>query len=230
VAVQGEGIMDVTTHLVDLAHWMTGQGQPFVYERDVELQSARQWPTEVPREVFARITGLRDFPDALKDRVANGRLRYLCNAELAYRLRGIPVRIESIWDLAIPEGGGDTHYAIARGTRADLVVEQNAATRFTTELTVHPLDRSGAYARALTDAAKGLQSEFPGLGIEPAGDAFRITVPHKLRTTHEEHFAAVLDEFLGYVDGGAWPADLGPNLIAKYTLLARARDLSHRAA
>ena len=46
------------THLVDLAQWMTGAGQPFDYERDVELLSARQWPTEVPRDLFARITGL----------------------------------------------------------------------------------------------------------------------------------------------------------------------------
>ena len=37
VAVQGEGITDVTTHLVDLTQWMTGGGKPFDYAGDVEL-------------------------------------------------------------------------------------------------------------------------------------------------------------------------------------------------
>ena len=36
----------------------------------VELLRARQWPTEVPRDMFRRITGLDEFPEALRHRVA----------------------------------------------------------------------------------------------------------------------------------------------------------------
>jgi hypothetical protein len=50
-----------------------------------------------------------------------------------------------------------------------------------------------------------------------------------LRTTHEEHFAVVLHKFIRYADSGQWPRHLGPGLVAKYTLLQRARELSHRA-
>jgi len=228
VAVQGEGITDVTTHLVDLAQWMTGGGKAFDYERDVELLSARQWPTEVSRDMFARITGLQDFPDALRGAVVNDTLHYLCNAEFFYRLRGVPVTVESIWNLAIPEGGGDTHYAIARGTRADLVIDQGPETRFVRELTVRPAGKQEGYGDALAAAVESLQGAFPGLGVEPAGAAFHITIPKALRTTHEEHFAAVLEEFLGYVDSGRQPDNLAPDLVAKYTLLARAAELSHR--
>ena len=227
---QGEGITDVTTHLVDLVQWMTGGGLPFDYERDIELLSARQWPTQVPRDIFARITGLPDFPPALRDQVKDGALHYLCNAGFSYRVRGIPVYLESLWDLAIPEGGGDTHDAIVRGTKADLVIEQGSATHFAAELTVRPVQNDSAYARALSDTVASLQSVFRGIAVEATGPGYRITIPAALRTTHEEHFAAVLEEFLGYVDSGERPANLGPDLITKYTLLARAAELSHRNA
>ena len=227
VAVQGEGITDVTTHLVDLTQWMVGAGSPFVYERDVELLSARQWQTGVPRETFERITGLGDFPTALRASVSDGALSYLCNAQLSYRLRGVPIHLETLWHLAIPEGGGDTHRAIMRGTEADLTVDQGPGTAFRTELTVHPANGGPGYARALQNAIASLDNLFPGLGLKTSGSVFRVTIPAALRTTHEEHFAAVLEQFLAYADRGQWPDNLGPDLVAKYTLLARARELSH---
>jgi predicted dehydrogenase len=226
-AVQGEGIADVTTHLVDLVQWTTGGGEPFRYQRDVELVSARQWPTDVPRDMFARITGLEDFPAALRSQVSGGALRYLCNAEIAYRLRGVPVRIESRWDLVIPEGGGDTHHAVVRGTRADLVVEQGPETGFQTSLVVRPVGAAKGFEDALGGAARALQPSFPGLAFERAGAQFRASLPAALRSTHEEHFAAVLEEFLGWTDGTA-PANLSLDLVTKYTLLAHAAELSHR--
>ncbi len=225
-AVQGEGITDVTTHLVDLTQWLVGGGKRSDYSRDVELLSARQWPTTVPRDVFERITGYSDFPESLRGNVVDGALRYLCNAQFSYRLNGVPVRLESLWHLAIPEGGGDTHHAIVRGTRADLIVEQGPDTKFRTELTVRPASPDLDYARALHAAVAALRDQFPGVGVEPTGSAFRIAIPEALRTTHEEHFAAVLDQFLTYVDRGQWPDNLGPDLVTKYTLLARAAELS----
>ena len=228
--VQGEGITDVTTHLVDLVQWMTGDGLRLDFDRHVAGLSARQWPTAISRAVFSRITGLEDFPEILHDRVADGALHYLCNAALSYRFRGIPVEIETLWGLEEPEGGGDLHRAILRGTRCDLTVDQGPETGFLRTLTINPVERGKAFAGALTDAVAGMQSEFPALGVEPAGAEFRITIPKALRTTHEQHFAAVLQTFLGYVDEGTWPGNLGSDLDTKYSLLAQALDLSHRPA
>ncbi|MGH8678205.1 MAG: putative oxidoreductase C-terminal domain-containing protein [Burkholderiales bacterium] len=227
-AVQGEGICDVTTHLADLAQWVTGQGQPFDYERDIERLSARQWPTAVPLAIFTRITGLREFPSAVHDRVEGGALQYLCNAELSYRLRGIPVQIESLWNLAIPEGGGDTHCAIARGSIADLIVDQGPDTGYASQLTVRPVGENPGFEDALEAATASLQTEYPGLGLKRDANVYRMTIPDALRTGHEAHFSAVLDEFLSFVDRGEWPANLGRDLVAKYSLLTRARDLSRR--
>ena len=230
VAVQGEGITDVTTHLVDLAQWITGGGQPFDYDRDIELLSARQWPTAVPREVFSRITGLDDFPERLRSRVTGGALSYLCNAAIGFRLRGIGVAIESRWALAIPEGGGDTHYARVRGTAADLIVEQSARTRYVTELTIRPVNGDAGYAAALGGSIESLQGAFPGVAIEPSAGEFRVAIPHALRTTHEQHFAKVLDQFLNRMNGGESSDKPGRDLVAKYTLLAHATELSRRNA
>jgi predicted dehydrogenase len=226
---QGEGICDVTTHLVDLVQWMTGDATRFAFDRDVAQLSARQWATVIPREIFSRITGLEDFPAFLHERVVDGELHYLCNAALSYRLRGIPVEIETLWGLEEPLGGGDLHRAVLRGTRADLVVDQGPETEFRTRLTVSPADSSAAYAHALADAIDDMQDGFPGLGFEPAGAGFRITIPAKLRTTHEQHFAAVLQTFLTWLDEGTEPGNLGSDLECKYTLLAHALELSHSA-
>jgi predicted dehydrogenase len=226
-AVQGEGISDVTTHLVDLVQWMTGNGVRFDFDRHVERLSARQWPTAVPREVFARITGLEDFPAALHHRVTDGALQFLCNAALSYRLRGVPVEIESLWGLEEPEGSGDLHRAILRGTKSDLIVDQGPDTRFLSRLTINPVEDGKAFAEALNDAVARMQTEFPGLGVEPAGAEFRIKIPKALRTTHEQHFAAVLQTFLTHIDEGTLPENLSADLDTKYTLLARALELSH---
>jgi predicted dehydrogenase len=230
VAVQGEGITDVTTHLVDLAQWITGGGQPSDDDLDIELLSARQWPTEVPRDMFRRITSLDDFPQALRHRIADGVLPYLCNAAMSFRLRGTAAAIESRWALAVPEGGGDTHYALVRGTAADLIVEHSGLTHYVTELTIRPVDGGAGYAAALESAIESLETEFPGLGIEPSAGEFRIAIPRALRTTHEQHFAKVLDQFLSRIDGGVLSDNYGRDLVAKYRLLMRAADLSRRNA
>ena len=230
VGVQGEGITDVTAHLVDLAQWFTGGGEAFDYGRDVELLSARQWPTGVPHDIFTRITGLDDFPGTLRRRVARGVLSYLCNAAMSFRLRGVTVAIESRWALAIPEGGGDTYYSLVRGTAADLIVEHSGRTHYVTELTVRPVDGRAGFAAALGNAILSLESAFPGLGIEPLAGEFRIIIPNALRSTHEQHFAKVLDQFLSRIDGGELSDNFGHDLVAKYTLLIRAVELSRRNA
>jgi len=223
VDAQGEGIGDVNTHLADLAQWMTGS-------HEGELIAARQWPTAVPLDLFQRITSLRDFPAKLAEHVSEGILHYLCNASVRYRLRGIGVELKTRWDRAIPQGGGDTHCFVARGTQADIEVRLDASTRFQTELSVRPHAPSAPYATALNAALTSMQATFPDLTAQPVNGAFRLAISPALRSTHEEHFALVLNEFLACIDRCECPANLGADLLSKYTLLQRARDLSHAAA
>lgn len=226
--VLGEGITDVTTHLVDLAQWMVAGDKGADYERDIVLTEARQWPTDMPLEIFSRITGLNEFPEYARRDVSNGVLHYLCNAKIKYTLLGVPVEVDSIWDLAIPEGGGDTHYGILRGTGADLVVDQGADTGFEPRLRAIPSQNSSAYEKTLGSALAGLQDICPGVGHRADGDGYLITIPVEMHHGHEARFAEVLNRFLGYVDAGEWPQNVSQELVTKYTLLARAYELSHR--
>jgi len=58
VTQQGEGIVDITTHLVDLIQWESFPGQ-VLSPGDVEMLRAKRWPTVVTREQFKTITGCR---------------------------------------------------------------------------------------------------------------------------------------------------------------------------
>lgn len=221
--IQGEGIMDVTTHLSDLALWMTDPGQACVYDRDIQLRTARQWPTAVPLELFGRITKLSDFPPGIRQHVTDASLSYLCNALIGFVLRGITVEMEERWDLVEPPGGGDAFRTVLRGTHARLALEHDASTGFESVLSVHP--EVTAFRDRLQQWLAIHEGEFPGLRIQPRGGAYRIIVPPGLNTTHEQHFAKVLDTFLEYVANGEWPRQVVGDLLAKYTLLARAKAM-----
>ncbi len=227
IRIQGDGVVDVPTHLVDLAQWTTG-GPPVDYDRDVELLAARRWATPVPPEQFTRITEEGAYPGELAPWVRGGTLHYLCNGEFSYRLRGIPIRVRSVWDLEAPPGGGDASCAVLRGTRADVVLEQGPHTGFEARLCIQPRAGANEVTAALEQAVACWQGELPGLSVAPDGERLHLKVPSALRSSHEEHFARVLDEFLGYLERGAWPPQLAPNLRGKYTLLARASQLARQ--
>ena len=225
-AVQGEGIVDVTTHQVDLAQWLVGEGSLFDYQRDVELFAAEQWPTEVPLPLFRKITGLDGFPEELIAQVKDQALHYGCNAKLKFRLRAVPVSIESRWDLAVPEGGGDSHSVVVRGTRCDVTAANGPDTGFVSKIRVRAVGDGRSTKEALRRCVNALQAEMPGLDMREDENAFEILIPARLVTGHEAHFALVLDQFLTYVDNGEWPSSLASDLTTKYTLIAGARSLS----
>jgi hypothetical protein len=68
------------------------------------------------------------------------------------------------------------------------------------------------------------QLGYPEIGFTVEGTQIRLEIPQLLRVTHEEHFAAVRDEFLTMLDSGVEPKNLRGNLLSKYLLLANARE------
>ena len=67
VSQQGEGLVDVTTHLVDLVQWASFPDQKVSYESDVKLLSARRWSTDMRLSQFNAITKLNGFPPYLQN-------------------------------------------------------------------------------------------------------------------------------------------------------------------
>jgi predicted dehydrogenase len=217
VRVQGSGVVDIPTHLVDRAQWLSACAAPNETPR---LVSVRAWPTHVPLASFRRITGEREVPVALQPLVDGDALSYLCNAELELRIGGLTARASARWELAAPAGGGDSSVLVAHGTRADVRLEQSASTGHRRQLLVEPHDARAA--RAVDGLVSASQSEFPGLRVEDREGRRELVIPAGLDGGHEAHFALVLDQFVRTIDDQRWPADVAARTAAKYAVLADA--------
>ncbi|MEO8739913.1 MAG: putative oxidoreductase C-terminal domain-containing protein [Casimicrobiaceae bacterium] len=219
VAQQGEGLVDITTHLVDLVQWECFPDQIIDYRRDVRIVDAQRWPTELTASQFASVTGLASYPDFLgKDVMANGNLRVFANGEINYVLNGVHAKVSVIWNFAAPEGSGDTHYSIMRGTQANLVIRQGAIEAYQPVLYVEGVDQAQtkSLARALEQALPQVQQKYPGIDIRPTVQGWEVIVPARYHVGHEAHFGQVADQFLGYVERGSLPEWEVPNMLAKY--------------
>ncbi|OEU67273.1 MAG: hypothetical protein BBJ57_00510 [Desulfobacterales bacterium PC51MH44] len=223
INVQGEGIVDTTTHLVDITHWMLFPGKPIDFEKDIELIHARRWATRIPLEMFTKITGANRFSSAMHEDVKDDVLDYFCNGELFYRVNEVPVHLKEIWNLEIPLGGGDTYRSLIKGTRSDLLIRQLPEKGFKTELLVVPLGNKEQVEQAVHACLAELSDKYPGLEMTKEKNVLLIQIPEKLRTTHEEHFCKVRNVFLEHLDKCTTPKETRVCILSKYTLLAEAR-------
>jgi predicted dehydrogenase len=225
---QGEGIVDITTHLVDLIQWESFPEQAIALT-DIRMLRARRWPTVVTREQFAQVTGLPDFPEYLRGRLNDaGALLDYSNGELSYTLKGVHARVSVIWNFAAPPGAGDTHFSIMRGTKANVIIRQGKEENYRPELYVETAGSTGqpALAAALQRAVSKLQAVYPGLELQREGSRWHIRIPDEHRTDHEAHFGQVMEKFLLFLDEGKLPAWEVPNTIAKYYTTIKALELA----
>jgi predicted dehydrogenase len=226
IGIQGDGMVDVTTHLVDLAHWLLFPGQALSWPGDFALEGARRWDTPVSGESFARITGLGQFPEELRPRIRDGVLPYACNGEIRYRARGIGVHVKVAWNLEQSPGVGDTHRTLVRGTVADLVVRQLPERGYRTEYVVVPRDDYADFGAGLAAALRRRLPGWSGLGVQRQGEEYLVHIPPVALTTHEQHFCAARDTFLDEIERGAERPEHRGNTLTKYRLLVAARELA----
>ena len=223
IDIQGEGIVDTAIHLVDMTQWMLFPGTPIEYEKDMQLLEARRWATRVPLDKFAKITGTDRFPQKLEEYVKGDSLDYFCNGELIYRLKGVPVHLRELWYLDEPPGGRDIHRSLIKGTRSDLMIRQLPEKDFKTELLVIPRENRNQAEEAVRACLAKWSDRYPGLAVTPEKNALLIQIPDDGRTSHEQHFCRVRDAFIEHLDKGTEPPAHRACMIAKYTLLAKAR-------
>ncbi|MDR1864579.1 MAG: Gfo/Idh/MocA family oxidoreductase [Bacteroidales bacterium] len=226
VEQQGEGIVDVTTHLVDLVQWECFPEVTLDYAKDVSIISATRRPTVLSREQFVQVTGLSDFPDYLAKDVRNDSLFVYANGEINYRLKGKHVKVVVIWNYAAPEGAGDTHYSVMRGTKADLVIRQGAEQRYKPTLYIEPHANDAAFETALTGQLAKVQAKYPDVGLQKNDAGWEVLVPEKYHNGHEAHFGQVTERFLQYLIDGKLPEWEVPNMIAKYYTTTRALEMA----
>ena len=233
VTQQGEGIVDVTTHLVDLVMWICFPERTITYVSDVEMLQARRWPTPVTRTEFEKVTGLGEFPAYLGKYIqADGAMHCYCNGEMSYQVNGVHVRISVVWNYEAREGGGDTHESRIRGSEADIVIHQGKAQNYQPELYIEPvedgLQRSG-WASNLQSSFAKLQKKFSGVELVKENSHFRVQVPARYRTGHEAHFSQVAERYLDFLRQGRLSEWEVPNMLAKYYTTTQALELAKSA-
>ena len=226
---QGEGIVDVTTHLIDLVQWGAFPEQIIDYKTDINLLAARRWPTVLTRQQYQRVTHLPDFPDYLKLQLnADGSLPCYANGQIDYTIKGVHTRVRVEWAYEAPEGAGDTHYSIMKGTKANILILQGAEQNYRPELYIEPAE--GVSANELNGpiytAVLNLQRKYPGVMMQRQGNRWHIAIPDRYRIGHEAHFTQVTEKYLGFLEEGKMPGWEVPNMITKYYLTTAALEMA----
>lgn len=128
-----------------------------------------------------------------------------------------------------PEGTGDTHFSIMKGTKANLVIRQGKEQDFTPQLYIEPVEGVDlvAFEAALTENIDQLQDAYPQIGIQKVEDNnWMVVIPERYRVGHEAHFSQVTEKFLQYLVDGKLPDWEVPNMIAKYYTTTKALEVA----
>jgi len=216
VEQQGEGIVDVTTHLVDLVQWECFPEQ-ILSPSDVNAVAAKRWPTVISKDEFKAVTNIEEFPEYLQKDIKDGKIYVFANGEIIYQIKGIWAKVSVTWNYQPPVGGGDTHFSVMRGTKCDLVIKQGSEEKFKPTLYVENI--KGAAVKDFTETLKTTLASLPydSLTIIPVGKtALKINFPDKYRVSHEEHFGQVTARFLEYMKEGKLPEWEVSGMITKY--------------
>jgi predicted dehydrogenase len=228
-SISGEAMADVGTHLADLALGFVAPDQPVDHHTDVQMLDADRWPLVLSEEQFRVLTALPGYPPELAARVVKGQLYYAGNNTATFALCGVHVKLVTMWEYEAPPSGGDTHNAIAYGSKAVVAIRQPPGTR--PELFVAATDPTdhALMVQRLRDKSVVLQWFHPGVGVEDLGTEARLTIPDELRTGHEAHFGAVLDEYARYFNTPRGvPTWERPNALAKYHITTQAVELARQ--
>jgi predicted dehydrogenase len=200
----GEGLADVGTHVVDLVQWTLFPDQPIDWRKDVDIIGGKRWPLVLTADQFERVTGVK----------RDGPLDYYCNNAVDYKLRGVPVSLEIVWDWEAPAGGGDTYDATFMGTGAKVEIRNGQ------------LYIAGASQSAVDRRVAALQTRWPGVKSEAAAGEYRIVIPEKYHVGHESHFAQVANRFVDYVNAPeTMPAWEDAFMMAKYYVSTKGTEV-----
>lgn len=229
VEQEGEGIVDVTTHLVDLVQWECFPDQVINYQSDINITDARRWKTNLTPAEFEQVTHMKTYPEYLKKYVSeNGLLGVYSNGEINYQIKGIHAKVSVIWNFQAPPGAGDTHFSIMKGSKVNLIIRQGKEENYKPLLYIEPVNNSDIkeFESNLKSALAKVQSRYPGVDVQKSGDRWSVIVPEKYHNGHEAHFGQVTEKYLEFLQNKNMPAWEVPNMIAKYYTTTKALEIA----
>lgn len=237
---QGDGIVDVSTHLVDLVQWESFPEQSIDYTKDIAIDSAKHWPTLMTISQFKTITKLDSFPSYFNNSKRNdSTINVWSNGEINYQIKGVHAKVSVIWEYQTASGN-DTHYSLMKGTKANLVIRQGSEENFKPTLYIEresPMNTDTSFEKILADQIKTIQKKYPGVELKRIrgigkGMSFvyrwEVIIPDKYKEGHEQHFARVTEKFLDYVKNKNMPAWEVPNMITKYFITTKALEIASK--
>ncbi len=101
-------------------------------------------------------------------------------------------KVSVTWKYKTPEGAGDTHYSIMRGTKANLVIEQGRREQNKPTLYIEPVGNTPYY---MIESGRNLSQKFPGIELKKSSKGWELVIPEKYKEGHETHFALVSKVF-----------------------------------
>lgn len=229
VEQQGEGIVDVTTHFIDLIHWQCFPGQVINYQEDIRVHSASRWPTVIAKPQFHMSTGEDVLPPYLQKYVDQDHLEIYANGELTYSINNVFAKVKVEWDFEAEPGQGDTHFSIIKGTKSNISIRQGKEQEYKPKLYIEPIDKETFTEVEVTQIAKSfevMKSNYQGLSLLDSPYGLEIIIPESLIKGHEDHFSQVANNFFDYVKEGKMPDWEVPNMIAKYYITTEALDIA----
>ena len=228
-AQQGEGIADVTTHLIDLVQWQCFPDKTIHYLSDVKVTKATHWLTPITLPEFCQSTQMDSFPPYLHKYVKNNVLEVLANGTLNFTVKGIHIGMKVIWNYTLPTNGGDTFTSIKKGSKATLKIVQNKENGFIKELYIQKAQNTenATFKTQLEKTIKELQDTYPFLSIKERNNGlYLIDIPQACRSGHEAHFSKVAKTFLHYLQYKDMPEWENENTISKYYITTTAVEMA----
>ncbi len=227
---RGEGLNDVSTHLVDLVQWEAFPNET-LKKSDIEILDAKHWSTEMSLAEFKKVTGSGAFPEFLKKDIVGNALKIFCNGSITYKIKGKVAKTSVTWNFQAPEGTGDTHYSIMRGSKCDLIIKQGEKENYKPKLYVkiRSIENNSNFEIKLKNSIeKEFAIDYPGLKLIKINDTlWMIDIPEKYRIGHEAHFSQVTKNYLEYLINGSIPEWEVPNMIVKYYTTSQAFKMAN---
>ncbi len=226
---QGSGIVDVTTHLVDLIQWACFPDQIIDYKKNVSVLNAEEWNTTITPEEFKAVTKEKEIPTFLKNKLdQNDNLQIKSNGAFTFSINGVHAKVAVTWNYKAPDGTGDTHYSLMRGTKSSLIIKQGKEENYKPTLYIEQRKDDPGFAEKLQLAVDKINKQYPGITISKNDFGWQLVVPDKYNDGHEAHFAQVMAKYLTYLKEKNMPNWEVPNMLSKYFITTRAKELASK--
>jgi predicted dehydrogenase len=224
---QGAGIVDVTTHLVDLIQWSCFPEKTIDYKKDVQILDAKEWPTALTQDEFKAVTKSDIVPSFLTPSIdQQGNMQVNSNGEFTFAINGTHAKVSVTWNYKAPDGAGDTHYSLMRGSKASLIIKQGKEENYKPTLYIEQRVTDAKFEDKLNAALEKINKQFPGIQLHKNNNGWQVIVPEKYNDGHEAHFAQVMKKYLEYLQQNNMPEWEVPNMLSKYYITTAAKKLA----